>query len=355
MVAGMGAVMSVLNKMLRDLEQRQYNPATSQQVSIAPTTAFSLWRYLLLGLCFLLLCFAVYALLIRPPAAVTAVANTMVVEPEPLQTAPAAATPENIAVLHQPAPVQPVADQLDTGLPPATITPVEKVMPRSEETKPAQPAATKTAGTVAANIPQTAQLQVERTVVTVQQQAISLQQRALVAAQAGRIQQALQYWQQLQQLTPDLAAPYLEQARLWTQLGQQSQATLVLQQAISRNISDADIQLLLAQQAAASAQWQQVDDLLPADFAVAQQLDYYGLKAAALQQLGQHQAALNWFSQLIILQPQQARWWLGAAISLDAQALPQRAHEHYRQALQWGDSLSVASRNYIQQRLVATE
>ena len=73
-------------------------------------------------------------------------------------------------------------------------------------------------------------------------------------------------YQQLQQFAPQNAVAYLEQARLWHQLGQPQQALTVLQQALQQGIVHADIQLLLAQQAAAQAQWQRVDTLLPAQF-----------------------------------------------------------------------------------------
>ena len=145
------------------------------------------------------------------------------------------------------------------------------------------------------------------------------------------------------------------QAGLWLQLGQPAQAHAVLQQAVAQGIVHADIQLMLAQHAAAAQQWQAVDALLPPQFTLAQQPDYYGMKATALQQLGQHQAALHWFSQLVVLQPRQGRWWLGAAISFDAQAERAQAQQYYRQARQHSETLSAASRNYIQQRLAATE
>ena len=143
---------------------------------------------------------------------------------------------------------------------------------------------------------------IERAGLTVAQQANVLMQQALVAEQSGELQLALQRWQQVQALTPAQSRPYLAQARIWQLLGQNAQSVQVLQQALAQHIVDADIQLLLAQQAAARQQWQQVADLLPEQFVLAQQPEYYGLKATALQQLGQPQRSRELLAQNFVCQ-----------------------------------------------------
>ena len=389
--------MSVLNKMLRDLEQRQHaSDATTAITLHGRSDERPLWLNVLLLLSALLLAFAVYAILTREPAPESSEAVPAVANPALTDHATSAALPDSAAepvisaevipaTMQQSTPVASTASGgADTGVKEqAAIDTVnetnteatadnalqsterDQAGSESDVTAQTQTIATELGrptlpvASVVANTAANAEAKTEVTVVRApaspQQQAALLQQQALAAAQAGQLQQALQLWQQLQQFAPQNAVAYLEQARLWHQLGQPQQALTVLQQALQQGIVHADIQLLLAQQAAAQAQWQRVDTLLPAQFALAQQPEYYGLKATALQQLGQPQAALDWFSQLIVLQPQQARWWLGAAIAFDALSQPEQAQLHYRQALQWGDSLTAASRNYIQQRLAAIE
>ena len=389
--------MSVLNKMLRDLEQRQRaSDATTAITLHGRSDERPLWLNVLLLLSALLLAFAVYAILTREPAPESSEAVPAVANPALTDHATSAALPDSAAepvisaevipaTMQQSTPVASTASGgADTGVKEQAAidtvnetnteatadnalqsTESDQAGSESDVTAQTQTIATELArptlpvASVVANTAANAEAKTEVTVVRApaspQQQAALLQQQALAAAQAGQLQQALQLWQQLQQFAPQNAVAYLEQARLWHQLGQPQQALTVLQQALQQGIVHADIQLLLAQQAAAQAQWQRVDTLLPAQFALAQQPEYYGLKATALQQLGQPQAALDWFSQLIVLQPQQARWWLGAAIAFDALSQPEQAQLHYRQALQWGDSLTAASRNYIQQRLAAIE
>ena len=387
--------MSVINKMLRDLDQRNHNAANVNQV-IARRPGQPLWLTVLLLLTFGLLCFAIYAVLSRstvmPPATLTAVV------PEPAAQLPA--KPAEIAIAaHSLEPTKsleptdsleptPTESPAPTPGPALTQSTIAKPSPVPEQTATPEDTGAADAAEIAAQpepqqikpgvltaqvdaVPQAAtvvqaptpaptaktgsSLSVTSREPTAAQSQAKLRQQAMAAAQAGQGQQALRYWQQLQQLAPQDAVVYLAQARLWLQLGQPQQAEASLLQAKAQGIMDADIQLMLAQAAASRQQWLQVEALLPASFAVPLHPDYYGLKATALQQLGQHQQAFDWFAELSALQPQLGKWWLGGAVSLEALERPAEAHQYYLNALQWGDSLSVQSKTYIQQRLVATE
>lgn len=389
--------MSVINKMLRDLDQRNHNAANVKQV-IARRAGQPLWLTVLLLLTFGLLCFAIYAVLSR--SSVVPVATTLTAEAqrlaEDLPKEPVMSSGnELIANSHEPekspepavksAPTgnfsatqgQAQLQHTNTAPDPATerFTPddtatagVALQIPSDtdlagqadpQQAQPGKPTAPIQAATVLlAPVPvanTASSLSVTSRAPTAVQQQAKLRQQALAAAQAGQPQQSLRYWQQLQQLVPQDAMVYLAQARLWLQLRQPQQAEASLLQAKAQGIMDADIQLMLAQAAASRQQWLQTEALLPDNFALALHPDYYGLKATALQQLGQHQQAADWFAQLSRLQPQQGKWWLGGAVSLDALARPAEAHQYYLNALQWGDGLSVQSKTYIQQRLAATE
>ena len=397
--------MSVLNKMLRDLERREQRhsrtEAHSTEAAIAADDGRPLWLNLLLAFSLVLLCLAVYAILSRavvpgaqtdstaPSGGVDMGANSPVVSAKAdnaVDKADDAVAADEKVQSAVPATEQQAfstAVQADntaavTATPARTL--VADTTPSANTTALAQAKQSKaiiytanseakiaaaTDNTVAVRSAQPNQappsapaarpVTIERAGLTAAQQASALMQQALVAEQAGDMSLALTHWQQVQRLTPTQSRPYLAQARIWQMLGQTAQSVQVLQQAVAQHIVDADIQLLLAQQAATQQQWQQVTDLLPEQFALAQHPDYYGLKATALQQLGQPQAALHWFVRLVNVQPEQARWWLGAAIAYDALQQRPDANFHYQQALQRGDRLSPASRHYIQQRLTATE
>ena len=374
--------MSVLNKMLRDLEQREQEAgSTARGASISRDENRPLWLNILLLGAAALLVFAVYAILNRPEftqSSLAVVPKATAVQPlaqpqitnETAVTGADSATPLRLippqaeglalqpaaAVINTAAQVEAIAEQVA-----AQQVIADKVV--AEHVVAPQPVAAAVAAVqadpladVAADSAKAAKVAVvQRPVQSAEQKAQALGQQAVQAAQSGQLMPALSLWQQVQQLSPQQPAAYIAASQLWQQLGQPGRAQQQLQLALSNGADSAEVRLLLAQYYAAAQQWQQADTLLPAHYALAQYPEYYGLKATVLQQLADNAAALNWVSQLIVQQPQQARWWLGAAIAYDQSGQTEQAVLHYRQALQWGDNLSAASRNYIQQRLAATE
>lgn len=360
--------MSVINKMLRDLEQRQHSSTTSSPAILRRSdssrwlTALSIVSLLLLAA----LCMLWYQqqASVSPPDLQSATTPVEPVE-QPVVMAEVVDNEPQVAALSAPLPRPETVSDVTTQ--PAYRTELatentaestveQAVVQAEDDIASAQPVLAVAALTEpVAQSRRAGQLHISSEQLSPEQQAQRLQQKAMTAEHSGQLPQALQLWQQYQQNKPDDAQGYLAQARLLQALGQAPQAETVLQQALQHGIVDVNIQLLLAQRAAQQQQWQQANAYLPDHFTLALYPDYYGLKATVQQQLGEHVAAGQWFSQLLIIQPQQAKWWLGAAISFDALAQKQQAHHHYQQALQWGGSLSDASRNYIQQRLIATE
>ena len=372
--------MSVLNKMLRDLEQREQRAVAAQPAggSIGRDDSRPLWLNLLLLLSAGLLLFAVYAILNRPDIApVQPVAAAAIHAKQPLQQSEAEAVHSE-----QPPALQTDAMPTDITLTESVAVPTPAITDVTAEPSlaPEQAITAADSATVSAlvalaaplahdmtegsaapiakpagQLPVVAKIEVQRSAQTAAEKSAVLQQQAAQAAQAGQLMQAISLWQQVQALLPAQTTAYTAQARLWQQMQQPARAQQVLQQGLGNGAESADIRLLLAQYYAQQQQWSAAEAVLEPQYEMQLQPEYYGLKATTAQQLGNSVAAQLWFSQLIVLQPQQPRWWLGAAIAFDQQGQRQQAQLHYRQALQWGDTLSVASRNYIQQRLAATE
>lgn len=361
--------MSVLNKMLRDLEQREQGAgSTARGASISRDENRPLWLNILLFGAVALLVFAVYAILNRPeftqssiaaspkPTAVQPLVQSQVVDATALTGEVGGAAPITlIAPQAERLTPQPEADVINTAVP-VEVVAEHVVAPQAVIEPLAAEKAARLTAVVADSAKAAAKVAVvQRPAQSAEQKLQSLNQQAVLAVQSGQLMPALSLWQQVQQLSPQHPAAYIAASQLWQQLGQPGRAQQQLQQALSNGADSAEVRLLLAQYYAAAQQWQQADALLPAHYDLTQYPEYYGLKATALQQLADNAAALNWFSQLIVQQPQQARWWLGAAIAYDQRGQMDQAVLHYRQALQWGDNLSADSRNYIQQRLAATE
>ncbi len=82
--------------------------------------------------------------------------------------------------------------------------------------------------------------------------------------------------------------------------------------------------------------------------------DYFSLLAALYQRAGQHADAVKAYRDTVTLRAQDARAWLGLGISLDALQDTGAAAEAYSRALALG-SLDAKLAQYAQQRLAATK
>ena len=92
--------------------------------------------------------------------------------------------------------------------------------------------------------------------------------------------------------------------------------------------------------------------LLIAELEPQANLEFWVLKGTAAQNAQQHQIALASFTQLTQLQPQQAKWWLALATSKDALGEFADAKHLYKVALDLG-GLNAAMTQHALQRLVA--
>lgn len=92
--------------------------------------------------------------------------------------------------------------------------------------------------------------------------------------------------------------------------------------------------------------------LLIAELEPQANLEFWILKGTAAQNAQQHQIALASFTQLTQLQPQQAKWWLALATSKDALGEFADAKHLYKVALDLG-GLNAAMTQHALQRLVA--
>lgn len=77
--------------------------------------------------------------------------------------------------------------------------------------------------------------------------------------------------------------------------------------------------------------------------------DYWILKGTAASKLEQHQVAKESFTQMVRRQPNVAKWWLALATNEEALGEKSEARSHYATALQLG-GLSVQSQQYAQAR-----
>ena len=140
-------------------------------------------------------------------------------------------------------------------------------------------------------------------------------------------------------------------AALYYGENQLSAARDVLQQGITLMPTNADLRLLAARVAQAMGDKQAaLQSLVAISPSVANNLDFYAMRAALAQQLGQTAEAGYSYLALTRTQPNIGRWWLGLAISQDQRGLLNDAKQAYRRALM-DNQLSAASRRFAQQRI----
>lgn len=373
--------MSVINKMLQDLEQRQQPAATPRSGPLAPMPGSNTKpRYLWLLLLLASLVVVGWLWQIQHSQAQP---FTQTSTPSQADTL-GAAVKQPVAIKHnnkaadvagdanlQQTPQHPSGETLQAE--PANIvaaltttepTVVEMVTSASTalHSEPTQQASAKVLAHAAATQPAQLQPMAVKPQATVDKQPLSAEaqqqnmlRRANASEATGDTPGAIVIWQQIVAQQPAEANGYLNLARLWLKQQQIVSASQVLLQARHNGVQSAEINMQLAQLAVRQGQWQQALEFLSDQFELAAEPEYFGFKATVLQQLQQYSAALALYQRLHQLQPEQSRWSLGAALASEQAGEVAQAHQYYQHAWQYRQVLSASSHDFIQQRLKATE
>lgn len=198
-------------------------------------------------------------------------------------------------------------------------------------------------------------LAIEKVQLSPEQQKDLLVQKAKKAESVGNLNQAVSHWQQARQLEPRSSQAYLELSRLAQIQRNDAGAVQILEQANAAGIQDPKVSMALAALAVKQQDWVKALSYLEYEPDIFNYTDFYALKAAALQKTNQHAQSVQVFQQLARQQPEQARWWLGMALSYDAMQQNEQALLAYRQVAVNGFGLSVASLDYVKKRIAALE
>jgi MSHA biogenesis protein MshN len=136
--------------------------------------------------------------------------------------------------------------------------------------------------------------------------------------------------------------------------GRIEQARAMLQEGVAANPSHAPFSLALArihvEQREYAAALQALDNAGPA----AQGADFQGLRAVVLQRMGRHEDAVSAYQQALRTGPQSASTWMGLGISLEALGHRPEAAQAYRRALGAGQ-LAAEVRDYAEARIRALD
>ena len=158
-------------------------------------------------------------------------------------------------------------------------------------------------------------------------------EKAQKAQQQGRLTSAEEHWRKALAVTPDNKNVRKKLAALQFGRNKVSQALTTLEAGFKRDPSDFEFRLLsariLEKEARPAAALSLLKQATPnaADYP-----DYVQKKALLAQEMGDYQTAANTYQRLILAEPAQGRWYLGKALAQQEFA-PQTALASYEEAL----------------------
>lgn len=363
--------MSVINRMLRDLDARQQQERQASYTPAAQAPKSWPWGLFLIAAVAVVL---IASLLLwqwpseKPPSAqaltpMPALSDVAEVAPAKAQERPAVKVED--ATLEAP----PVVAEASTE----TVAPVTTA---TAEEMPSDASATETRGNdeaviaevtaqqhavaqtepveTAATPPPTSEaagsMQVERVELSASELAAVKLKQAREALQRGQRERAGSLFEQVIALTPGHVEARSELAAYWYGRGQIASALAVLEQGLREQPQQSRWQLLYARILLEGGGYQEVVRALAQfDQTAPEARDLLQLRATAANALRQFSSAARDYQDLA-QRAQQGRWWLAAAVAYEDAGLAEEAMRSYRQALQQND-LNQDAQRYAQQRL----
>ncbi|MDM5094056.1 tetratricopeptide repeat protein [Aeromonas rivipollensis] len=372
--------MSVINQMLKDLEQRQPG-SDGAAVYVAPTRQQGWWMLVLTLLCTLALAILGWRTWIywqqSQRTAQPTVQLTTELAPASTQTQPSSSATEVVAALPEPqeaasgavaldaAPVAAVArtralaggaegssateafaDQAQAETPPE-----DEVTPSDEELQPDLYAELAAEQEVAAPPRKPGVLKIETVDLSEPELAALAERKATTAMAKGQMREAQDNYYQVLVHDPHDQGAREQLAGLLYGEGRLTEASQVLEEGLRLDPAQADLRLLLARVAISGGDRQKALDWLTGyQPDLAANLDYYATWAGLAQELGQPAQASELYVKLLRQQPDQGRWWLGLGVAEDGQGHRQRALDAYGNAQLHGN-LGEASTRWLEQRI----
>ncbi|MFT5755756.1 MAG: MSHA biogenesis protein MshN [Alteromonadaceae bacterium] len=174
--------------------------------------------------------------------------------------------------------------------------------------------------------------------------------RAKQAFLDNDIMQAELLFEEILLLTPNHKQARKQLAALW--FGRQSYqpALNLLSQGIALAPQDSEYRLMQARIYLNQGQGESALQTLVV-LADAENIEYQTLLASTAQQQGQFLSAIKAYQQLVHLQANKGRWWLGLAIAFDSNSQFLKAKQAYQTAIAQ-HNLSTSSAEFAQKRLI---
>ncbi|MEM0910963.1 MAG: tetratricopeptide repeat protein [Pseudomonadota bacterium] len=350
--------MSVINKMLSDLEERQHTATTADYIETS-SSSFFLHPFAIVALIVVtsLVTYGVtqseYITLIESPAANDSKAIQNAIEAEQSAKDGQPFTADQTPEFDQ-SPVQIRTEQTRSKPP---------VQDNNDETKLAVATQSDDAASFTITRSEIEDSENENRVASTRQsfqvssskgdsrQIASLREGARIALDEGRTSRAISLLTQILEIAPEHTSTRKQLASLLYAKQDTALAIATLENGIAEAPNDSSIRLMLARIAYRQGDTQQAQETLKqhpsTSFASTELLSF---RAALSEQMGDYQQAHQDYKLLITREPNTAKWWLGLAVSQDKLRLPGEAIVSYRR-VQKLNQLSMQVQDFVKTRI----
>ena len=199
------------------------------------------------------------------------------------------------------------------------------------------------------------ELQIEEVTLSPAEEASLQRRQAEQAMTKGDLPKARSSLSALLQATPLDHSAREKLAGLLFGAGEEAEARRVLEQGVALAPTYANYRLLLARMDMSVGQKSRaLARLRDCEPEARSNLDFYATRAALAQELGDYPLAASSYQRLTLQQPAEGRWWLGLGISYEKAGRPHAALDAYRRA-EMSAGLSAPSREFVRQRRIRLE
>ncbi len=346
--------MSVVNKMLKDLEQRESSGVTpaNYQPPVKKPVPVRLLVIILVGV------IAIGLMMFWPMESNTPVAQSPVVQPINQTSAAETTIPEQPQPeVAEPSPqTEPVVvgsspqDDINQAVSATTTTTTTRTAPTEQ---PVVPEATASNEGLSLPVVESIPKQAPKPVIKSSSDPGKMALKAQIAdaIERNNANEAIRLLKILILQQPDNIGAKKRLAALYFSEGRSEDAQRVLQDTLTQVPSDSSVRLMYArlmaqqnEQDLAYYTLKAADDYPPAN------IELLGFRASMAQQLGKLDDALTDYNVLVTIDARNAKWWLGQAVVADKQGERKLAIESYREAFAL-QSLDANIQRFIQQRL----
>lgn len=176
-------------------------------------------------------------------------------------------------------------------------------------------------------------------------------QRALGYLQASRLEPAVGQLREVIRLQPGMHAARELLANLYLRTGRDTEAFMVLKAGMDASPQHLPYAKMYARTLVEQGQLPAAKQVLESSLLYADNdADYQALLAAVEQRLGDHSAAVSRYMRALELNKQQGAWWVGLGISLEALGRTAEAGQAYK-AARTSPGLSADLIAYVESRL----